>query len=139
MNPKAGDHAVGNVSNLIAGVFDFLCHNKDDREHTTLIRTVEVANNGMIGVFAAEGGQESLVKALDETVAYTNGVMLLGGEWPCRIQHTLIILDDSSGRGLSIGASQRLSNVLQGCIWLIAVVGTQLCNDTCADLPEAKL
>ncbi len=104
-----------------------------------MIRTVKVVNDGMIGVFAAEGGKESPVKALDEVVAHTNGVMLLGGKGPCQVQHMLIMFNDSSGHGLSIGASQHLLNVLQGCMRLIAVVGAQLCEDTCADLPEAEL
>ena len=91
--------------NLIVGIFGFLCHSKDDWEYTMLICIVEVVNDGMIGVFAAEGGQESPVEALDETVAHTNGIMLLHGKGPCRIQHTLIIFDDSSSHGLSVGAS----------------------------------
>ena len=130
---------MGNVLNLILGIFVFLWCSNDDQKHKMLICTVEVVNDGMIGVFAAKGGQENPVKALDETVAHTNGETILGGKGPCRVQHTLIIFDDSSGHGLSVGVSRRLSNVLQGCMWLIAVVGAQLCKDTCADLPEAKL
>jgi hypothetical protein len=93
----------------------------------------------MIGVLAAEGGQESPVEALDETAAQTNSVMLLGGKGPRSIQHMLIIFDDRSGHGLAVGASRHLLNVLQGCMRLIAVVGVQLCKDTCTDLLESEL
>jgi hypothetical protein len=110
--PLAGYHAAGNDLNLIMSVFAFLCRSKDDREHMTLICTIKVMNDGMIGIFAAEGGQESLFKAQHEMVAHANGVALLGGKGPCRVKHTLIIFNDSSSHGLSVGASQRLSNVL---------------------------
>jgi hypothetical protein len=91
-------------------------------------------NDGMIGVFAAERGQESPVKSLDKMVAHTNGI-----KGPCSVQHMQKKVDDRSGQGLAVGAGWRLSNVLQGCMWLIALVGAQLCKDTCADLLESKL
>jgi hypothetical protein len=88
----------------------------------------------MIGVFAAERGQESPAKSLDKMVAHTNGI-----KGPCSVQYMPIMIDDHSGHGLAVGAGRHQSNVLQGCIIMIALVVIQLCKDTCADLLESEL
>ncbi len=57
----------------------------------------------------------------------------------CSIHHPLIVLDDAGGDRLAIGTHQRLADLLENCMWLVAVAGAELDEDGRCNLLEAEM
>ena len=77
-------------------------------------------------VVAAEGGNERRGQALNEAIADTDRVRLVGVEWSCRIEHSLVIFDNGCRHRLTIRPHRRLTNVFENSVRLVAVPWAQL-------------
>ncbi len=99
-------HATGNVLHLLDLVLRRLGSGKDERKLGVLISASEVVDSGVVGIEATEWAKDTLIKALNELVAYADGIGVLSSKWPQSIQHTLVILDGGSGKELAIWVIQ---------------------------------
>jgi hypothetical protein len=71
---------MGDVLHLLHLVFGGLSGGEDDWKLGALIRTAEVMNSGMARVETAERAKDMGIEALDELVAYADGVSMLSSE-----------------------------------------------------------
>jgi hypothetical protein len=68
-----------------------------------------------------------------------DGIQLLGGKWLCRVEHLLVVIDDTGHHGPTISAIRCLTDVFKDGVGLIAVPQTELEEDQHADLLKTKL
>jgi hypothetical protein len=92
----------------------------------------------MLGIVLPELGHQCAIQPLDKAIAHTNCILLLRSKRMCSIHYPLIIFDDAGGNRLAVGACQRLMDVLENCMWLVAVAGAELDEDGCCDLLKAE-
>jgi hypothetical protein len=93
----------------------------------------------MVWIQPTERGKEHFVETVDETIADTNRVSILHGEWSDGIHHALVVFGDGSRDQLSVQASRFLANVFEDGMWLVTVPGAQLRKDGRTNLLETKL
>jgi hypothetical protein len=118
--------AVCNGADGVNFIFGRLHGLKDNGESTTLIGCLQIMEDGMVDVVAAEDGHEALVQTVNQCVTYALGEPGFAHKWTHRVHHPLII---SKHRDTDIVANcinVGLLDVLECCLRLVGVAKIQL-------------
>jgi hypothetical protein len=96
------EHAATDILNVFTLVLSRLGCCEDDQKHLPLVTTRKIMNGGVLEIKTTECRQEGAGKTMNKTIADADGVLLLGGEWLCCVEHSLVVLDNACCQGLTI-------------------------------------
>ncbi len=88
----ADNGAACNGADGVNFIFGQLHGLKDNGKSTTLIGCLQIMEDGVVNVIAAEDGREALVQTVNQCVTYALGEPGFTREWTHCVHHLLIIM-----------------------------------------------
>jgi hypothetical protein len=128
------NETTGNFLNLVYFIFSGLGSGSDDGELLMLVGSVKGMNSQMLGIEVVERRQKVAIDLLDEPVADTDGVDVLGLKEGGGSHKALIEFNNGGCDQLTVRARSGLMDVLQSCVGLVTVPRAELVKNCMADL-----